>query len=248
MPKTNDAPEREAPMPPRDGLDNLILQQRGQSQIKKLLLAAATLLLVLIIIVLVTKSILEPDTPKKSSMILPPEPAVGVEKSAPKEPLFEEVPIEEEQNGDEKIQQVIHKLKTESQHEAAKPAPAAKPAKPQTVASAQPAAKPQPKPEPKPKATPKPKPKPKPAAKPAKPVAQGSYYIQVGAFFRTGPDKRFLQTIKKEGLSYTIVDGVKNGVPYKKVLVGPYRSRAQAAKALAPIKKRINQNAYITRK
>ncbi len=224
----------------QDDLDNLIIQSKKPSGLKKILLAAAVLLLVLILIILVTKSLIEGDKAPQSSVILPPEPVTQA-KTPAKEPLFEQVPIEEENATKKRIDQVIDKLKARAPQpeEEIKKAPA------ETVI------------EPVKKETPPPAvQKPEPKAKPSAPVQKerkaaapaGSYFIQVGAFFRYPPDKKFLGSIKKEGLNYVIVEGQKSGKPYKKVLVGPYQSKDAAKKDLERIKKRINQNAYITRK
>ena len=219
-------------------LDNLIIQTEKPSGLKKLLLAAAILLLVLIIIILVTKSLIQPEEKPQSSIILPPEPTVQTQPPA-KEPLFEEVPIEEEQPAEEQVKQVIEKVKEEQPTtEGAKaeaPAPEKAPVTEEVIEK--PAA-------PAETVTQKPKAKPKP--KPA--VSKGRYFIQVGAFFRYPPNRKFLKSIENEGLHYVIVEGTRAGKPYKKVLIGPYATKAAAKADLGRVKKRINQNAYITTK
>ncbi len=73
------------------------------------------------------------------------------------------------------------------------------------------------------------------------------YFIQVGATAKSFPDKRFLTKIKRAGFDY-IVHGVNiKGKQIKKVLVGPYSSRAAAKNALASVKANINPSAYIYR-
>ncbi|WP_300366651.1 SPOR domain-containing protein [Hydrogenimonas sp.] len=213
-------------------LDNLIIQSDKPSGLKKLLLAAAILLLVLIIIILVTKSLIQTDEKPQSSIILPPEPAMQT-KTETKEPLFEEVPIEEEKESGQKVDQVIEKVKNQQAETAAEPKPAETPAEPK---------------EPVVKKSPAPAPAPQKPKSAPKTVATGNYFIQVGAFFRYPPDKKFLKSIEKEGLHYVIAEGTKSGTPYKKVMVGPYPSRAAAKKDLDRVKRRINQNAYITKK
>ncbi len=224
-----------------DELDNLIIKSQKPSGLKKILLAAAILLLVLILIILVTKSLIEDENRPSSSVILPPEPVTQPSEPV-KEPLFEQVPIEEENGSEKRIEEAIERLKQSAPKEARQSEKAAvkiaeKPAKPQVPKEAAPK-----KEQTKAAAAETKEHKPKPAA------ASGKYFIQVGAFFRYPPDKRFLDSIKKEGLSYIIVEGIKNGTPYKKVLVGPYLSRSAAKKDLDRVKKRINQNAYITTK
>jgi len=73
----------------------------------------------------------------------------------------------------------------------------------------------------------------------------GSYYIQVGSFSQT-PSTRFLNTIKKHGFSYKITPPTANGT--KKLLIGPYPSRADADNALIRVKDRINKGAFIVKK
>ncbi len=239
----------------QDDLDNLIIQSKRPSTLKKILLAAAVLLLVLILIILVTKSLIESDQRAQSSVILPPEPLTQP-KAPAKEPLFEQVPIEEEQAGGKRIEQVIDKLKESRPKEsetAQKRAPEKEPA-------ATPKSETNKAPEPK-KQAPEPEKRvaepqgrvttPKPAQSSGSSrsaVSAGDYFIQVGAFFRYPPDRAFLESIGKEGFEYRIVEGTKSGKPYKKVLVGPYPSKEAAKKDLERIKKRINQNAYITKK
>ena len=217
-------------------LDNLIIQTDKPSGLKKLLLAAAILLLVLIIIILVTKSLIQPEEKPQSSIILPPEPTVQSQPPA-KEPLFEEVPIEEEKPSREPVEQVIEKVKGEqpSAEPAKAEAPVAKNAPVTEEVIEEPAA-------PAKTVTEKPKPKPKTSA------TKGKYFIQVGAFFRYPPNKKFLKSIENEGMRYVIVEGTRAGKPFKKVLIGPYTSKSAAKHDLERVKKRINQNAYITTK
>ncbi len=224
----------------QDDLDNLIIQSQKPSGLKKILLAAAILLLVLILIILVTKSLIEDENRPSSSVILPPEPVTQPSEPA-KEPLFKQVPIEEENGSEKRIEQAIERLKQnapkEVQHtEKEAPKAAKKYAKPETPKQV----------------TEKEQTKAAAAVtkeeKPKTSETAGKYFIQVGAFFRYPPDKKFLDSIKKENLNYIIVEGTKSGKPYKKVLVGPYQSRSAAKKDLDRVKKRINQNAYITTK
>jgi cell division septation protein DedD len=83
-------------------------------------------------------------------------------------------------------------------------------------------------------------PKPKTNAVPTTP--DGSYYIQVGSFVEK-PGERFLNIIKSNGYRYIIKEQGGN----KKLLIGGYESKNQAAKALIDIKDKINKNAFITR-
>ncbi|NPA29194.1 MAG: hypothetical protein GXO33_03320 [Epsilonproteobacteria bacterium] len=259
-------------MEEQNQLDDLILKKSKQGNLKKMLLAASILLLVLILIILVTKSLVEPEKKETSSIALPPEPTVAQTKKAPpKEPLFEEVPIEEEnQPADAPIDRIIRNVKAQ---EAQTPEPTqtaqTKPtAQPEPQAKPTHVAKTETKPAPVKKATQPAKAKPvTKSVQPKKRSASASkrptrypsgttkayaslasgYYIQVGAF-RTDPNRKFLKTIEKEGFPYILMTSTRNGVKYKKVIIGPYASRAEAKRALPQIKRRVNQNAYIFRK
>ena len=228
-----------------DTLDDLIIKSKKSSGLKKILLAAAVLLLVLILIILVTKSLIQSDHKPQSSVIMPPEPAA--QQQTPKEPLFEQVPIQEESSGAKKIDQVIEKIKNKPTKASEKPTE-----QPAVSAEAKTAAPVKTSPAKTAPTTPKTvaakKSAPKPSAKKAKVAPKGGYFIQVGAFFRYPPDKKFLASIEKEGMHYVIVEGQKNGKRFKKVMVGPYPSKTEAKRDLDRVKKRINQNAYITYK
>ena len=95
----------------------------------------------------------------------------------------------------------------------------------------------------KPLPTPKPKVK-KPVPKP-KPVANGTFYIQVGSFSKAPtPDSRLITAIRKQGFKHRIL--TVNGM--KKVMVGPYSSRAAANQAIVKVKDLINKSAFIVKK
>lgn len=78
-----------------------------------------------------------------------------------------------------------------------------------------------------------------------KPVANSSYYIQVGSFTQN-PSSRFLSVIKSSGFSYTISEASLQGV--KKLLIGPYPSRASVDSALVQVRDRINKKAFVVKK
>jgi len=228
----------------QENLDDIIISSSKKLNLKKLLLAIAVLLLVLIIIILVTKSLVQPEEKKMTSVILPPEPTNKPVMNKREEALFEDIPIPiEDEKKDTKIDEVIGKIKNKAKKEENPiydditiPIDEEETKEP---TYSKPVSKKIEQPKPKPKPTPKPKPK---------KFTHGNYYIQVGAFFNYPPDKKFLNSIKRENLSYEIITATKNGKKYKKVVVGPYPSRKEAKSDLPIIKKRINQNAYITTK
>ncbi|HIP15019.1 MAG TPA: SPOR domain-containing protein [Sulfurimonas autotrophica] len=215
----------------QENLDDIIINSNKGSNFKKLLLAAAVLLLVLILIILVTKSFIQPEEKKSAHVILPPEP-VSKPVTKTQEPLFEDIPIEND-NKDTKIDEVIGKIKKQAYDTNDMEKTISRPNKSNEVKVS--------------------KSKPKQPAREKNHInnksnTKKSYYIQVGAFFSYPPDKKFLKTVNKEKLSYIIVRGEKNGKTYEKVMIGPYPSRKKAKEALPVIRKRINQNAYITTK
>ncbi|SFV90016.1 Arginine/ornithine antiporter ArcD [hydrothermal vent metagenome] len=69
-----------------------------------------------------------------------------------------------------------------------------------------------------------------------------AYYIQVGSFRKTPiKSSRLISAIKKNGYHYNIYSS--NGM--KKVLIGPYKSRAEADRAIIRVKDRINKHAFV---
>lgn len=73
-------------------------------------------------------------------------------------------------------------------------------------------------------------------------------YIQVGAFFKFKPNKKFLKSIKKHGYKYIYKKVTIGSRVVTKVLVGPFTNKTLIKKALIVIKKEINHHAYITNK
>ncbi len=78
-----------------------------------------------------------------------------------------------------------------------------------------------------------------------KPVADNTYYIQVGSFTQD-PSTRFLSIIKNSGFDYTISKSTPQGV--KKLLIGPYPDRAAVDSALTQVRDRINKSAFVVKK
>lgn len=76
-------------------------------------------------------------------------------------------------------------------------------------------------------------------------VSTQIFYIQVGSFVTT-PSTQFLSVIKKSGFKYKITSATSAGT--KKLLIGPYKSRASANTALVRVKDRINKSAFVVKK
>lgn len=86
----------------------------------------------------------------------------------------------------------------------------------------------------------------KPAPKIQKPALHTpAYYIQVGSFSKSANAYSIIKTIKKLGYHHTL-NTTPNGM--KKVLIGPYRNRKEADKAIIHIKVRINKHAFVVTK
>lgn len=75
--------------------------------------------------------------------------------------------------------------------------------------------------------------------------ATGKYYVQVGSF-KQNPSPRFLNVIKSSGFAYHITSPDRTG--YKKLLIGPYRTRAEVDKARDVIRDRIHKSAFVVEK
>lgn len=73
------------------------------------------------------------------------------------------------------------------------------------------------------------------------------YFIQVGATANTFPDRRYLQKIKNAGYDYIVHSTIVHGRKVKKILIGPFASRAEAKSKLPYIQAKINQGAYVYR-
>jgi len=78
-----------------------------------------------------------------------------------------------------------------------------------------------------------------------KSTATTGYFVQIGAFSRT-PTKSLLKDILSKGYSYKIYQLTVKGKLYNKVLIGPYKTRADTIRNLSQIKSDFkNPNAYI---
>lgn len=167
-------------------------------------------------------------------------------------PLFEQVPIKESASAEEKFEQIVNDIKEKQQQEekesiAPKPAPVVKAPELPRAPEAKPAPKPVPAPAPVVQA---PKPTaPKPAAAAQQPVTSvpSGFYVQVGAFFRFNPDRKFIETIRENNLSYQLFKVTSSDREITKVLIGPFDTRQQAASVIGTIREKINKQAFITK-
>jgi DedD protein len=72
-----------------------------------------------------------------------------------------------------------------------------------------------------------------------------TYYVQVGSF-KENPSPRFLSVIKSSGFKYHVTNPDRTG--YKKLLIGPYKTRAEVDKARDVIRDRIHKSAFVVQK
>lgn len=72
-------------------------------------------------------------------------------------------------------------------------------------------------------------------------------FVQVGAFSKQ-PAQKYLDKIVNNGFAYTLYKVNINGKIYNKVLIGPYKNRAEAEKNMEIIKRKLNiSSAFILR-
>ncbi len=73
------------------------------------------------------------------------------------------------------------------------------------------------------------------------------YFIQVGATANAFPSKKFLNRVKNAGFDYIVHSVRVKGRNIKKILVGPYSTRNEAANEIGSVRARVNPDAYIYR-
>ena len=91
----------------------------------------------------------------------------------------------------------------------------------------------------------KPVKKPTPIKKSPQVTLSGTYYVQVGSF-KEKPSPHFLSIIKSNGFKYHVTKPDRTG--YKKLLIGPYKTRAEVDKARNTIRSRIHKSAFVVQK
>ena len=69
------------------------------------------------------------------------------------------------------------------------------------------------------------------------------YYVQVSSFRSAQPSQRLLSVIKSSGFTSHVTAPDNTG--YKKLLIGPYKTRADVDKARDMIRKRILKSAFV---
>ena len=72
----------------------------------------------------------------------------------------------------------------------------------------------------------------------------GNFYVQVGSFSGR-PKEALLSKITRAGYRYKLIGFSINGKEISKLLIGPYRQRAQAVALLEDVRKHIQKDAFI---
>ena len=226
-------------------LDDLIIdspEQKG-GKAKGLLTIIALFIVVLIVAIILTKIILK--DPKNHQALLDEN---ETEMISPELTLQEAVDDKEENKAlsdmiksemdapkepEESVEEVAHETVTVEEEK-----PAEKPVKEEP-------APPAPKKEivktPKKVSQPKTQSKPKPT--PVK-ASSEQYFIQVGSFSKMPSASRLVNALKRQHFNYTVMD-INH---MHKVMVGPYKSRAEADRAIVRVKSLINKNAFVVKK
>jgi len=97
-----------------------------------------------------------------------------------------------------------------------------------------------------PKPISKPVKKPTPVKKSPKVTLSGTYYVQVSSFKSAKPSKRLLSVIKSNGFTSHVSPPDKTG--YKKLLIGPYKTRVDVDKARDIVRNRILKSAFVVQR
>lgn len=216
-------------MEEKNELNDIILNKGGSAAgNKKIVLAVATLGVILIIVVMLMNTLTSKGTDNLPQAILPPQPKSSPMQEVVEEPLFEEVEVvQEDQKSGDSLDKIAQKLKEESKKEEVV-VPEVKEVKVETPTKAVV------------KQT-----VPKTVVAKPKTDLTGNYYIQVGSFSKYAPNKKFLDTITKQGYTYKFHKVVKNGKTLNKVLVGPFANEKKAREALIAVRTFLEAGAFL---
>lgn len=245
-------------------LNDILIKREGPQggKLKNVLLMTAALLLIVIIGILTYRIIESNAGDVQREAKEQPAPV-----AQPDSTLFEgtQPPASSEADAQrQRLDELIARHREAREQEAATQADAQVP--PREVAATTPPAPPppprqepkaEPKPEvkPEPKAEPKPEPKvepapraeaaPAPVAKPAAtPVASGTFFVQVESLSRD-PRDEYLKQLRDSGFNVVVRERSVDGRTIKRVYIGPYGSKEEAAAVLPKIRKDLNPEAFI---
>ncbi len=247
-------------MDDRQELNDIMISETDKNIVgsKKILVfgAAGTLLFLIAIFVvyLVSRSGGEQEKEKQANLpkelIAPtgiPDGQLNANK-LPSEPAFVEVPVKdattnqdeqqkpaEQPKPDDKLEKVLKDIKDKTKNEPKQETIGQKP----TIAAQEPQMQEQSKSQPQ---------KSESKSQSAGDSIPGGIYIQIGAFSRLTPDKKFIEQIESNNFSYKLYKTEANGAPVVKVLIGPYTNEKEAKAALASVRNSVAKQAFIVRK
>ena len=213
-------------MEEKNELNDIILNKGSSSAgNKKIILAVATLGVILIVVLMLMSTMYSSDTDNSPQAMLPPQPQENTLKDVVEEPLFEEVEVVQEgaENSDS-LDKIAQKLKEESNKEIEKvvvketPQEVVKQTTPKVVT---------------------------PPVTSPKTSSTANYYIQVGSFSKYEPNKKFLDSIIKQGYTYKYHKVTTNGKELTKVLVGPFTNEKDARQALITVRTFLEAGAFL---
>jgi DedD protein len=217
-------------MSEKNELNDIILNKGGSaSGNKKIILAVATLGVILIIVVMLM-STLTPDAKDSlpQPIPLPQEEAIAT-PTPQNEPLFEEVEVvQETSKNKDNLDDIAQRLKQESLDEQK----VVKPKETKKVVET----------------TSKPVEKQVATVKketPKEVSTSKEYFIQVGSFSKYAPNKKFIDSILKQGYKYKFHKVTINSKTLNKVLVGPFYTEKDARDALRVIRSNIEAGAFL---
>ncbi|MFT7004874.1 MAG: DedD protein [Sulfurimonas sp.] len=217
-------------MSEKNELNDIILNKGGSAGgNKKIILAVATLGVILIIVVMLM-STLTPDAKDSLPQPIPlPQEEVMAIPTPQNEPLFEEVEVvQENSKNNDNLDDIAQRLKQESLDE--QKVIKAKETKKEVETTSKPIVK---------KVTTVKKETSKEAS------TSKEYFIQVGSFSRYAPNKKFLDSILKQGYRYKFHKVTNNAKTLNKVLVGPFYTEKEARDALRIIRSNIEAGAFL---
>lgn len=254
-------------------LDNILLDKEKNKldKIKKIILLVASLALVFTISVVIMKVLNSDEENTDITQVLPTEPIAHREIKEP-EPLFEQLPIDEEPKAEDTFDKIVKDIKLKAKEDMelaeaqieqeinrAKKLSTAEVMRESNIIEPEyiisPVAISQ-KPTPRPKATPVAVLEPKsiftPEVVDAKQesvdvrVVESGYYIQIGAFRNV--QEPYLKDIEKRGFSYRLkIINKSDGSSITKVLIGPYNDKSEAREDLLKVKESVAKGAYLTK-
>jgi len=219
-------------MDDKNELSDIVLNKGNASgSNKKIILAVATLGVVLIVVVMLMNSMNSGSTDNLPQAVLPPKPQKEVAKETTNsEPLFEEVQVmQDDSSSDADLDKIAQKLKQESAaEEKIAPVKSAPVVRKKSVKKVS-------------------KPGQKRAAVAQTATTSIKYYIQVGAFAKYKPNKKFLKSITSLGYKYKYHKVRVNSESFNKVLIGPFKTQKEANDAKRVIRAKIVPGAFLVK-